>query len=355
MNSFVTRRRIAAAAIVSALALSGCAAAPGSSDSGGLAVVATTTQVGDFVAQVGGDDIRLTTLLAPGSSAHHFDPSPKQLLELGRADILVESGAGLEGFVQSAIEASGFAGTTITAADGIDLEQAREITAESEEPGSEHDHDHDQDEGHDQDQAQDDDHDHDHGTLNPHLWTSPRFAEGMVREIAEGLADADPAHAAGYRERADAYVAKLKSLDTWVAAQFARVPAAQRLFVSGHDAMSYYLHDYGIRSIGSLLPGFEDNAEPSAAQIDALIAAIKRYKVKAIFTESSISPKLAETVAKQTGAAWISGEGSLYVDALGAPGSGADTYLGATEHNTRVILEAWGVHPDPLPADLLPR
>lgn len=359
MNTRPSRLLLAAAstAAVAALALSGCSAspAPGSSGkpggSGKLAVVATTTQVGDFAAEVGGDDIQLTTLLAPGASAHHFDPSPEQLLALGRAAVLVQSGAGLEGFVDGAVSASGFDGELVTAADGVDLAKAEAITAEGGgyvdeeedhgEPGHEH-----------AEEADHGDHDHDHGTLNPHLWTSPAFAQGMVTEIADGFAKADPAHADDYRRRAAAYNAKLGALNTWIAAQYAKVPQKDRLFVSGHDAMRYYLHDYDIRFVGSLLPSFEDNAEPSAAQIDELIAAIKQQGVKAVFTESSISPKLARTVAEETGATWVSGEEALYVDALGPKGSGADTYLGATEHNTRTILNAWGFTPDPLPAGL---
>lgn len=349
------------AATASIALLAGCSGtAPGDASTGDrLLVVATTTQVGDFAAEVGGDDIRLTTLLAPGASAHHFDPSPGELLALGKADVLIESGAGLEGFIDSAITASGFDGETVTAADGVDLKEAKEITAEgggyvddedehAEDEHAEGDHDHD----HDHDHESKGDHDHDHGDLNPHLWTSPTFARGMVTEIADGLAQADPAHAEDYRRRAEAYNAKLSSLNTWIAGQFAEIPEKDRLFVSGHDAMRYYLHDYGIQYVGSLLPGFEDNAEPSAKQIDELIAAIEKDGVKAIFTESSISPKLAETVAKESGATWVSGEDALYVDALGPAGSDADTYIGATEHNTRTILEAWGFTPAPLPADL---
>ena len=121
------------------------------------------------------------------------------------------------------------------------------------------------------------------------------------------------------------------------------------MLVTGHDSLSYYLHDYDIAFAGSILPSFEDNAEPSATEIDALVARIKQLGVPAIFVESSMSPKLARTIAREAGVQVIDAE-SLYADALGPAGSGADTYLDATAHNTRVILEAWGVDPDPLPA-----
>jgi zinc/manganese transport system substrate-binding protein/manganese/iron transport system substrate-binding protein len=196
-----------------------------------------------------------------------------------------------------------------------------------------------------------DDHDHDHGDLNPHLWTSPRMAQGMVTEIAEGLAAKDRAHGDAYLERASAYNEQLGALDEWILAQYARVPAEARVLVTGHDSLRYYLHDYDIAFAGSLLPSFEDNAEPSAAEIDALVAAIKQRGVKAIFVESSLSPKLAQTVAREAGVTVVDAE-SLYADSLGPKGSGAETYISATAHNTRVILEAWGAAVDPLPSQL---
>jgi len=349
-----------------ALALSGCGAASNGSESGSdaLRVVATTTQLTDFSATVGGDDIELTGLLPAGGSAHHFDPSPADLLALGQADVLVVNGAGLETFVDDAIDASGFDGEIVTASDGIDLAEAKEITAEGEAAGGEHEHDHADEHGTEEHDHADEhgtdehdhaesgeEHDHDHGDINPHLWTSPKNAEGMVAEIARGFERADPDHADDYSARAEAYTAKLSELDGWIAAQFERVPAEDRVLVSGHDSLRYYLHDYGIAFAGALLPSFEDNAEPSAAEIDELVKEIRDSGVKAVFVESSMSPKLARTVADEAGVEVVDAE-ALYADSLGAPDSGADTYLDATVHNTQVILEAWGVDPEPLPASL---
>lgn len=355
-------------AIATALTLTSCASTPsdgaeGAGGEGSLAVVATTTQLADFAAIVGGDDIELTGLLPAGGSAHHFDPTPADLLALGQADVLIVNGVELETFIDGAIEASGFDGEIITAADGIDLAEAEAITAEAEgaeahdhedhDHGDHADHDHgDADEDHPHDDHDHDEHAHDHGPVNPHIWTSPRYAAGMVAMIAGDLARIDPDHADDYTARADAYLDELYELDTWIAAQFERVPAEERVLVSGHDSLRYYLHDYGIAFAGSILPSFEDNAEPSAADIDDLVDAIREHGVKAVFVESSMSPKLAETIAKEAGIEVIDAD-SLYADSLGVEGSGADTYLGATAHNTRVILEAWGATPDPLPGTLL--
>ncbi len=368
MNRFKSLTALALGT-AAALTLASCTAAPGGEGNASgdhLNVVATTPQLADFASQVGGDDITLKGLLAPGGSAHHFDPTPADLLELGRADVLIVNGAGLDEFIDSAIESSGFKGTVIDASQGVDLALAKEITAEGGGADAAHDHaDHDHDAGdavagaagddhagHDHaSESDEDEHDHDHGDLNPHLWTSPTFAQGMVNEVAKGLAAADPSHAADFEQRAGEYNGKIAALDTWIAAQYARVPAAERVLVTGHDSLRYYLHDYDIAFAGALLPSFEDNAEPSAAEIDALVAKIKESGVKAIFVESSLSPKLAATVAKEAGVKVVDAD-SLYVDSLGPAGSGAETYLAATAHNTTVILEAWGASVDALPSGI---
>lgn len=346
---------IAAIALLSAsaLALAGCATttdnAQGDVQHETLRVVATTTQLADFASIIGGDEIELTGLLAAGGSAHHFDPSPADLIALGSADVLIVNGAGLDEFIESAVDAAGFSGTVIDASEGIDLALATEITLEALD-GAPHDHNHEGE--HESEEADahahegdhdhaDHGHDHDHGDLNPHLWTSPRFAQGMAHEIGHGLAEADPANAELFEQRAHDYMHELEELDVWVAAQFERVPGEQRVLVTGHDSLRYYLHDYGIAYAGSLLQSFEDNAEPSAAEIDALIEAINESGVRAIFVESSLSPKLAQTVAAEAGVIVVD-EALLYVDSLGAKGSGAEDYVSATVHNTRVILDAWG-------------
>lgn len=342
-----------AIAIASALTLSGCSGSDTPSadgTEGTLRVVTTTTQLTDFASEVGGENIELTGLLTPGASAHSFDPPAADLLALGEADVLVVNGYGLEPFIDSIVEASGFKGEIITASDGIDEAEAKAIVAQNEaEAGhAEEEAGHSEEEaGHAEEEAGHED----HGDMDPHIWMSPHFAEGMVSEIAEGFGKADPDHAADYTERADAYVGQLQDLDEWVSAEFKKVPEADRVLVSGHDSLGYYLNRYGIAFAGSILPSFEDNAEPSAAEIDALVKNIKERGVKAVFVESSMNPKLAQTIAKDAGVKVVDGE-LLYSDSLGTAESGADTYISATIHNTQLILDSWGVMADEVPANL---
>ncbi|RXZ47179.1 metal ABC transporter substrate-binding protein [Agromyces binzhouensis] len=312
--------------------LAGCAT-PGASESDGVRVVATTTQVADFAREVAGESAEVTGLLQPGQSAHSFDPSAAQLLALGEADALVVNGAGLESWIDDAVDASGFDGVLIDASTGIELEATED----------DHDHDHDAEADGDGD---------DHGDGNPHVWTDPVLAERMVANIADGLADVPGIDADAVAANADEYTARLDALDAWIDENVATVPVEERLLVTNHDAFTYFLHAYDITFVGSVIPSFDDNAEPSAAEIDELVERIVATGVQAVFSEASISPKAAETIADEAGVAVYSGEDALYGDSLGQPGSEGETYLGSQVHNARLILESWGVTPSPSPSVL---
>ncbi|MBM7502844.1 metal ABC transporter substrate-binding protein [Agromyces aurantiacus] len=320
----------------SIVALAGCAS-PGTGGDDEPAIVATTTQVTDFATQLAGEQAEVTGLLQPGQSAHSFDPSAAQLLALGSADALVVNGGGLESWLDDAIAASGFDGVLIDASTGIEL-----AATEEEHTAGEPDH------------AEGDEHseDHDHGAGNPHIWTDPALAEHMVANIADGLAEVDGIDDDALRASEADYSAKLQALDAWITENVDTVPVGQRLLVTNHDAFTYFLDAYDVTFVGSVIPSFDDNAEPSAAEIDALVARIQATGVKAVFSEASISPKAAETIAEEAGVAVYSGDDALYGDSLGQPGTDGETYLGSQVHNARLILESWGVEPSALPEAL---
>lgn len=327
-----------------ALALSGCAG--GAAEPEGVSIVATTTQVGDFTRELVGEQAEVTQMLTAGQSAHSFDPSAAQLAALANADALVINGAGLESWVEDAVSASGFDGVLIDAGDGIET-----YGTHSHGEGEDHAHEHAESDEHEHEHAEDDAH-HDHEAGNPHIWTDPSLAAAMVHTIAHGLEEVDGLVAAEIEDNAAAYEAKLEALDAWIAENVETVPAEQRLLVTNHDAFTYFLEAYGITFVGSVIPSFDDNAEPSAAEIDELVARISETGVKAVFSEASISPKAAETIAQEAGVAVYSGEDALYGDSLGAEGTEGETYLGSQIHNARLILESWGVTASPLPAAL---
>ena len=295
-------------------ALSLTAGSSASPTSDGLKIVATTTQVTEFTSTIVGDAGEVTGLIQPNQSAHSFDPSAKQLLALSQADAVVMNGAGLEPWLEDALKAANFQGKLIDASQGITLI--------------------------DQD---------------PHVWTSPANAEQMVMNITSGLSSLpgiSPEELTAFADNSIAFDAQLTALKDWILANFAEVDPASRLLVTNHDAFTYFVNDYGINFLGSIIPSFDDNAEPSAAELDDLIAKIKSSGATAIFSESSISPKLAKTIASEAGVKVYSGDNALYSDSLGVKGSEGETYIKATIHNVTMLMNAWGYPVLPLPAEL---
>ena len=324
-----------------ALVLAGCSATGSSASAGAtddLKVVATTTQVADLTRNIVGDTtgVEVTQLIQANQSAHSYDPSVADLTALGAADVLVINGVGLEEWLDDAIEASGFDGVTIDSDAGITIQSA----AAGHEDEAEH-----ADEG-----TEEAGHDHDGG--NPHIWTDVTNALTMVATIADGLAGAGAAHAVDFKANEADYAAQLVELDGWIRENVDAVPADERLLVSNHDAFGYFTAAYGITYVGSVIPSFDDNAEPSAAEIDALVAAVTATGVKAVFSEASISPKAADTIATEAGVAVYSGDDALYGDSLGPADSDGATYIGSQLHNVSLILQSWGVTPSAVPADL---
>lgn len=333
---------------LSTLALAACsgpaagtdASAAPTAEGEAFTVVATTTQVADFTRELtGGLNVEVTQLLQPGTSAHGFEPTPADLVALGSADLVVSSGAGLEEWLDAAVSSSGYAGEVVDASANVTLSGSHEHD-HGEEAHTEEEHTHAEGEEHSHEEEA---HEEEvHGEGNPHTWTSPANAKLMAVEIATHLEELPGIDAAAVQANADAYDAELTELDTWIAANVDAVPEAERVVVTNHDALHYYLEQYGITFVGSIMPSFDDSAEPSAAEIDALIAEIKEHNVKAIFTETQLSPQNAETIAAQTGAKVFSGDEALATDALGEPGTPTGTYVGATVHNTQMIIDSWG-------------
>jgi len=331
------------------LTLTGCSAqtvAGADGTAAQLSVVATTTQVADFTRNIIGDAgaVKLTQLIQPNQSAHSYDPSAADLTALGAADVLVINGVGLEEWLDAAIEASGFDGVTIDADEGITISPV----------GAGTDHANDQADVHADDtpDTHGDTATHAHGDGDPHIWTDVHNAQTIVHTITAGLIAADKNDAATFTTNATAYDAQLAALDEWIHTNVDAVPANDRLLVSNHDALGYFTAAYHIDYVGSVIPSFDDNAEPSAAEIDSLVAAIKKTGVAAVFSEASLSPKTAETIATEAGVTVYSGDDALYVDSLGPRDGAGGTYLKAQVHNVTLMLESWGVTPTALPANL---
>jgi ABC-type Zn uptake system ZnuABC Zn-binding protein ZnuA len=264
-----------------------------------LRVVATTTQVADFAANVGGDRVQVTGLLRPNLDAHDYEPSPADLQAVARADVVLENGAGLESWLGDTITSSGFHGPVVDTSQGVQLRQLG-------------------------------------GQPDPHIWQNLRNAMVMAANIEHALAAADPADAGDFRANLAAYTSQLQALDAEVQRQLDSL--ANKKLVTNHDAFGYYIDRYGLQFVGSVIPSFDSSAELSGRDLHDLVAKIKATKVKAVFSETSLPAKTAETIAGEAGVKVVEGPDALYGDALGPAGSDGDTYLKMVRHNTRTIV-----------------
>jgi len=286
----------------------------GAGDEGKLRVVATTTQIGDFAANVGGDLISLTVLLKPNQDAHDFEPSPSQIRALERADVILRNGIGLDAFVTKAVAAS--ASKAIIVTKGIDLRDAEEGGDEDEEDASA---------------------EAEAASRDPHVWFSVANAKVMVANIRDSLAAADAANSATYRDNASRYLAELDGLQSRISQQVASVPSACRKLVTNHDTVGYYAQAYGFTVVGSVIPSVSSEAKPSASDVADIVRKIGEQKVPAIFAETSINPALTNQVGREAGVKVIY---DLYGDSLGPKGSDGATYIKMMESNTKKIVDA---------------
>jgi ABC-type Zn uptake system ZnuABC Zn-binding protein ZnuA len=304
----VRSRWIVLVAVIVAVLVAGCAggdrlAGSGGGQGQGLDVVATTTQVADFARVVGGDRVRVTSLIKPNVDAHDYEPSPADIDAIARADVVLKNGVGLERWLDDTIKSSGYQGQVVDTSQGVPLR-------------------------------------HEGGEPDPHIWQDPRNAERMAANVERGLAAAEPADAGRFQANLTAYTRQLQALDAEVARQLGSL--ANKKLVTNHDAFGYYIDRYGLQLVGSVIPSLDTSAELSGRDIRDLVAKIKATRVKAIFTEASLPPKTADTIAREAGVKVVGGEDALYGDSLGPPGSDGDTYLKMIRHNTATIVANLG-------------
>lgn len=270
----------------------------GGSGSASLTAVATTTQVGDFVRQVGGERVEVEQILEPNADPHDYEPRPSDAVALGDAELVFRSGGELDEWLGELIDSAGGDAQPLQLSDAVRLTERE-------------------------------------GAVDPHWWQDPRNAVLAVNAIRDALAEADPAGRGTYRRNAAGYVRRLRRLDSQVAGCIERVPPRQRKLVTTHDALGYYADRYGLEVVGAILPSLSSQAQPSSKDTAELVDQIERLGVRAIFPESSLNPKLERAVARETGAEV--GD-ALWADTLGPEGSGGATYIDSIQANTGSIV-----------------
>jgi ABC-type Zn uptake system ZnuABC Zn-binding protein ZnuA len=264
-------------------------------------VVSFSTILGEVAQQVGGSAVDVIELVKPGVDPHEYQPTPGDLRQLADAKLVLASGKNMEHYLGKLAGSAGPGAVIIKAGDQMPSLQLNE---EGEGP-----------------------------VQDPHWWHSVANVEKATKIVRDALIQIDPANRAEFTRNANAYLAKLAALNTWVKQKVAELPRDKRELVTSHDAFQYFAKQYGFTIYP--IEGISTDQEPSAKQVDELIATIKKQGVKAIFLEDTLNPKVSSEITRETGAKI---GGTLYADGLGS-GEGS-TYEGMVKHNVTTIVEA---------------
>ena len=273
-----------------------------------IKVVATFSVIGDMVANVAGDKVDLVTLVGPGGDTELFKPSLADGKSVAEAKIVFMNDLNdeFEPWLEPLLKQAKFSGAKIVVSRGAKTLTSVEERAPRNKSTEEE--------------------------IDQHAWLDPKNGVIYVRNIAAALVKRDPANAAEYRARADAYIRELQALDTWAKAEVAALPVAKRRVLASHDSLQYLAKAYGITLLS--INGWTNNSEPSAAELARLTQQIRQENIHALFLDSITDPRAMQQVAKETG---VSIGGTLYGDALSKPGEEADTYLKMLRHDVTTL------------------
>jgi zinc transport system substrate-binding protein len=279
----VTRAAVAGVAALTAVTLAGCGSSAADDPAGSgdkLDVVASFYPLEFIARQVGGDAVQVTTLTAPGVEPHDLELTPKQVGEIAEAKLVVFE-KGLQPAVDEAIDqnakSAGFdvAPAANLEATGANFEEHPEGGAGTPtgtvKPAA-----------------------YTEGALDPHFWLDPvRYAD-VVKAVTDKLVETDSAHADGYRERSAALLADVTKLDGEYKSGLANCKL--KTFVTSHEAFAYLAKRYGLQMVG--IAGFTPDAEPTPQRIKEVQNIVREQKVTTIFYEELVSPKVAESIAR---------------------------------------------------------
>jgi zinc/manganese transport system substrate-binding protein len=179
---------------------------------------------------------------------------------------------------------------------------------------------------------------HQDGAGDPHIWTDPTRMITAVEAFGERAAELDGVDAQAVESRAAAYLADLRALDAEIERTLAAIPAERRILVTNHEVFGYFADRYGFEIVGAVIPSLTTNAEASAADLAELADLVTAKDVPAIFAETTRSTQLADTLAQAVGGDVEVVE--LFTESLGAPGSGAETYLDMMRTNAGLVADA---------------
>jgi manganese/zinc/iron transport system substrate-binding protein len=308
-----------AVSVCAALCWSGCGYAPAGRDPAGRVphdggsrpplVLATTTIVADLVRQLAGERVRVESLMAAGVDPHSYKATPRDADRLAAADLVVASGLGLEGKLAELLTRLGRRGHVMTVTEQLPEEDLLSVGG---------------------------------GRFDPHVWFDCGLWKRCVPTVAEALVKLDPAGTEEIRARAAAFVATLDEVDAQVRGRLASISDGRRVLVTAHDAFQYFGRAYGIEVVG--VQGTNTESEAGLGDINRLVDLLVEREIPVVFLETSVSDRNVRALLE--GAAARGHEvqlgGRLYSDALGGPGSGAETLAGAILANVDTIVAGLG-------------
>lgn len=268
-----------------------------------LKVIATTSIIGDVVAQVGGDDIELMTLIGPGQDPHGYEPAARDLTAVAVANLIFVNGWDLEEALARDLQEIGQTVSIVPISANIEP-----LTFGK-------------------------------STVDPHVWFSIPNVKQWVMNVEHTFSALDPANAETYARNAENYLVELDELEEYTIKQLAQIPEENRLLVTNHDSLGYFADEYNFTVVGTVIPAASTLAEPSASDFVHLIGEMEAHDICTIFTEATVSNTLAQTVSAELDGCEEVKIIQLYSGAVGPTGSGADSYIGMFRANVDAIVE----------------
>jgi zinc/manganese transport system substrate-binding protein len=270
-----------------------------------IKVVTSFSILENIVQNVGGNLVSVTNFVPRNGDAHSYQPSTQDVRALGDAKIVFVNGLGLDGWFEKLAKNAASKAKIVTLSNGL---KTQKITVGVET-----------------------------GETDPHMWWNLQNAIAYTKKITSTLEQVDPKNSSSYQKNAAAYVKTLSGLDAWAKLEVQKIPVANRVLVTNHDALGYFATRYGFKILGTVIPSGGTEREPSAKEMAKLIDAIKANKVRALFVENTVNPKLANAIASDTG---VKIAPPLYTDSLGVKGSSGETFVKAFQYNVKTILNA---------------
>lgn len=278
-----------------------------------LQVVASFSILADMAKNVGGNYIKVTTLVGVNSDAHIYRPTPKDAMAIAKSHVVIINGLGFEGWITRLLDAGGFTGQLVVATNGITLLSAASSNNDYSNAS------HTKSKGYD-----------------PHAWQSLTNGQQYVTNIMRGLSLADPRHRAIYHRNGRIYIDKIAALHRATKQTVLQIPQQMRKVIVSHNSFQYFSNEYDIKFFAPV--GLSTESSLSARRLAGLIRIIKQENISAIFLEKAANKRLLQQIARETGATI---GGVLYADALSLETQPANTYLNLFRHNVSELTKAW--------------